>query len=139
MKIVCVIAILSISCFCYGQSDSSSSKLSLSSEKIYTFVELPAKFPGGDGAMIGFVRKNIQYPQDEKKNGIQGMVLIEFVIDTDGSITNPRITRSVNPAIDKEAIRVVSILPKFIPAHQQGKVVKQYFNIPVQFKLSDKN
>ena len=103
--------------------------------KIFTFVEQNPEFPGGDGELIKFLQKNIQYPQMERDNDIQGKVLLRFVVMEDGSVQDVNVVRSVSPGLDKEAVRVVRMLPKFKPGKQQGKAVRVYFNLPVVFTL----
>jgi protein TonB len=71
----------------------------------------------------------------ERDNDIQGKVIIKFVVMEDGSVADVTVARGVSPGIDKEAVRVVKMLPKFQPGKQQGKAVRVYFNLPVQFKL----
>ena len=103
--------------------------------KIFTFVEQPAEFPGGDGELMKFLQKNIQYPQMERDNDIQGKVLLRFVVMEDGAVQDVTVLRGASPGLDKEAVRVVKTLPKFKPGKQQGKAVRVYFNLPVIFKL----
>ena len=103
--------------------------------KIFSFVEQNPEFPGGDVELIKFLQKNIQYPQMERDNDIQGKVLLRFVVREDGSVSDVTVARSVSPGLDKEAVRVVKLLPKFKPGKQQGKAVPVYFNLPVVFKL----
>ena len=103
--------------------------------KVFTFVEQPPTFPGGDEELMKFLRKNINYPQMERDNDIQGKVLLRFVVLEDGSVSEVQVLRPVSPGLDKEAMRVVKMLPKFNPGKQQGKAVKVYFNLPVVFRL----
>jgi len=103
--------------------------------KIFTFVEQNPQFPGGDGELMKFLQKNIQYPQMERDNDIQGKVLLRFVVMEDGSVADVQVVRAVSPGLDKEAVRVVKMLPKFTPGKQQGKPVRVYFNLPVVFRL----
>ena len=103
--------------------------------KIFTFVEQNPQYPGGDGELMKFLQKNIQYPQMERDNDIQGKVLLRFVVMEDGSVNDVQVVRAVSPGLDKEAVRVVKMLPKFTPGKQQGKPVRVYFNLPVVFRL----
>jgi len=103
--------------------------------KIFTIVEQPAEFPGGDGELMKFLQKNIQYPQMERDNDISGKVLLRFVVMEDGSVADVTVLRGTSPGLDKEAVRVVKTLPKFKPGRQQGKAVRVYFNLPVIFRL----
>ena len=102
---------------------------------VYTFVEQNPEFMGGDAELIKYIQKNLQYPQMERDNNIQGKVLLRFVILEDGTPSDIKIIRPVSPGLDKEAIRLVKNLPKFVPGRQQGKPVRVYFNLPIVFKL----
>ncbi len=126
-RIIPVFCFLLISFFSHAQTTNTASGVD-STEK-------PAEFPGGDVALMKWVKQHIQYPKDAERDETEGRVFIKCVIDTDGSVTNIEVKKGVHPSLDKEAIRVVSSLPKFKPAIQQGHPVKVYFNFPVIFKL----
>ena len=96
--------------------------------------EMP-EFPGGMRECMNWLGKNINYPEDCKKAGIQGRVIIQFVVDKDGSIKSPKVARSVHPSLDAEALRVISSSPKWKPGKQKGEAVKVKYTIPVLFKL----
>ncbi len=102
---------------------------------IYDKLEENPEFPGGDVALIKFLQKNIRYPAVERDNDIQGKVLLRFVVNDDGKVMDVKIVRGVSPGLDKEAYRVIKMLPNFIPGKQRGQLVKVYFNLPVVFKL----
>jgi protein TonB len=102
---------------------------------IFSVVEQMPEFPGGEAAMMKFIQKNIQYPSMERDNDIQGRVIIKFIVNEDGSLSDIHIARGVSQGLDKEALRVVKLLPKFIPGKQQGKPVKVYFLLPIKFML----
>ena len=111
-------------------------KLSLWEEqKIFTFLEQPAEYPGGEEELLKFIRDNIQYPEMERANDIQGRVILRFVVMEDGSVSDVTVLKGVSSRIDREAARVVKLLHNFKPGRQQGKAVKQYFNVPVVFQL----
>jgi protein TonB len=93
------------------------------------------EFPGGEGELMKFLQKNIQYPQMERDNDIQGKVIVRFTVQEDGSVADVNVIRAVSPGLDKEAVRVVKIMPKFKPGRQQGKAVKVFYNVPVIYKL----
>ncbi len=93
------------------------------------------QFPGGDKALMQFLNENIIYPTKAKEDNVQGMVLVKFVVDVDGSIIDPHILRSVSPECDAEVMRSLSIMPRWSPAVEEGKVVKVDFVLPVAFKL----
>ena len=93
------------------------------------------EFPGGMEAMYSFLRNELQYPAVARVNNIQGTVLLEFVVEKDGSISNAKPLVSLYPECDAEAIRIVNKMPKWKPAKQNGKPVRCYFNLPIRFKL----
>ena len=96
--------------------------------------EMP-EFPGGMAECMKYLSKNINYPEDCKKEGIQGRVIVQFVVDKDGSIKDPTIARGVHPSLDKEALRVLSGMPSWKPGKQKGEAVKVKYTIPVMFRL----
>ena len=103
--------------------------------EIFEVVEQNPSFPGGDQALMDWLRKNLKYPQSAQDNNIQGRVLVQFVVNKDGSIVDPKIIRAADPALDKEAMRVVQAMPKWIPGKQRGKNVRVRFTLPVTFRL----
>jgi len=104
-------------------------------EKVWDVVEQMPIFPGGESELLAYVGKNLQYPVIAQENGIQGTVIVRFRVEKDGSVSNIQIVRSLDPACDKEAIRIVKSLPKFIPAKQNGVNVAVWYSFPVKFKL----
>jgi protein TonB len=104
-------------------------------DAVYTPEKRP-EFPGGDQALFKFLSSNLKYPSDAKKEDIQGRVICQFVVDKDGSVTDIQVLRSVYPSLDREAVRVISIMPKWEPGEQRGKKVKCKFTMPIVFKLS---
>lgn len=102
--------------------------------KVYDVVEQMPSFPGGQQAMMKFMKNNIRYPEALKKNKVQGMVLVQFVVDQTGRITNPVVKRSIEPSLDAEALRVVRAMPKWNPGKQNGKPVNVRYTLPVSFK-----
>ncbi|MCD8296723.1 MAG: energy transducer TonB, partial [Prevotella sp.] len=103
--------------------------------KVFDVVEEMPSFPGGQGALMEYLQKNIKYPVVAAENGIEGRVIVRFVVSKDGSISNVTVVRSVDSALDKEAIRVVESMPKWIPGKQNGASVNVNFTLPVTFKL----
>ena len=103
--------------------------------KIFFYVEEMPEFPGGERALLQFISNSIKYPVIAQENGIQGRVHITFVVNVDGSVSDPRITRPVDPSLDKEALRVISLLPKWNPGKQGGKPVRVSYNVPIYFQL----
>lgn len=102
---------------------------------VFDVVEVMPQFPGGQIAMLQYMMKNIKYPKQAMKEGIQGRVTVSFIVEKDGRVTNVRLLRSVQSALDKEAIRVVKSMPKWTPGKQNGKPVRVRFNLPIMFKL----
>ena len=94
--------------------------------------ETMPEFPGGNTALMSFIQQNIQYPDPDIC--ITGKVIVQFIISTDGNITNAKIVRSVHPKFDKEALRVVKLMPKWKPGTQKGKPVAMEYTIPVSFR-----
>lgn len=101
-------------------------------EKVYEVVEQMPSFPGGQEALMTYINHNIKYPEEDCG---QGRVTVSFIVEKDGSITNATIRRSVDSAFDREALRVISSMPKWIPGKNNGRKVRVRFNVPVQFKL----
>lgn len=102
---------------------------------IVRFAEKMPEFPGGSEALYAFLQKELRYPEVARNSGIQGTVLVEFVVERDGKVSNVKAAASLFPDCDEEAIRVVKLLPKWNPGEQMGKPVRCYFNIPIRFTL----
>ena len=103
--------------------------------KIFEVVEQMPSFPGGQAALFEFLSKNIRYPVEAEENGIQGRVIVTFVVERDGSITDVRVVKSVDPSLDKEAVRVTKSMPHWNPGMQNGGPVRVKFTLPVTFRL----
>lgn len=103
--------------------------------KVHEHVEVMPQFPGGNVELMRYLSANIKYPTIAAENGIEGRVVLKFVVSKDGSISNIQIIRSLDPSCDKEAVRVVKGMPKWIPGMQNGHPVAVYFTLPVLFKL----
>jgi len=108
------------------------------SDEIFTVVEEMPCFPGGDEARIRFLQLNIHYPGTARNNGIQGKVFVTFVVEKDGSLSNFRVLRGIGGGCDEEAVRVIKMMPKWIPGRQRGKPVRVQFNVPIRFTLTQK-
>jgi len=107
-------------------------------DKVYEIVDEPAKFNGGDEALIKFISSNVKYPQNAKEKGIQGKVFVSFIIDKTGKIKDVKVDKSVNPKLDKEAIRVVKLMPKWTPGKMKKENVNVKYILPINFKLDKK-
>ncbi|MBR7018344.1 MAG: energy transducer TonB [Prevotella sp.] len=103
--------------------------------KIFEVVEQKPSFPGGDGALMSWLSQNIKYPSIAAEIGVQGRVIVQFVVEKDGSITDVKIAKSVDPSLDKEAARVIKSMPHWIAGRQNGSPVRVRFTVPVTFKL----
>lgn len=104
-------------------------------DKVFDVVEVMPSFPGGTSALMQYISANLRYPVIAQENGIQGRVGVGFIVERDGSITDVKVIRAVDPTLDKEAVRIVSTMPKWIPGKQNGQTVRVRYNVPVTFKL----
>ena len=104
-------------------------------DMVFDVVEVMPQFPGGQIAMLQYLMKNIKYPEQAVKEGIQGRVTVRFIVEKDGSISDVKPVLSVHPLLNKEAVRVVESMPKWSPGKQNGKPVRVRYNLPVMFKL----
>ena len=98
-------------------------------------MEQMPQYPGGETELLNFISKNLKYPESAIKNKIQGKVTMRFVVTESGEVDKVEVLRSLQADCDKEAIRVVKSLPKFIPGKQSGKLVSVWYTLPVNFKL----
>lgn len=105
-------------------------------EEVYQVVEQQPSFPGGREELFKYLTYNVKYPIDAAKNKIEGRVLVTFVVEHDGSISNVNVANSVYPSLDKESIRVVSGMPKWIQGKANGKTVRVKYTIPITFRLN---
>ncbi len=105
------------------------------SRKVFDVVEKMPSYPGGNGALQKWLASNITYPAAAAENGVEGRVIVAFVVEPDGSVSDVRIARGVDPSLDREALSVVKRMPKWIPGMQNGSPVRVKFNVPVTFKL----
>ena len=102
---------------------------------IFQVVETQPEFPGGMAELMKYLQKNTRYPQICKEQGVQGRVIVQFVVNTDSTITDVNVIKSVNPHLDEEAVRVVKAMPKWNPGKQRGELVCVRFTLPVTFRL----
>ena len=103
--------------------------------KVFDVVEEMPSFPGGQGALMSYLASNIKYPVVAQENGVQGRVIVSFVVERDGSISDVRVARSVDPSLDREAQRVVKSMPRWSPGKQNGSTVRVKYTVPVVFRL----
>ncbi len=104
-------------------------------EKVFDMVEQMPSFPGGDAELMSFLAKNMKYPAMAQENGVQGRVICQFVVTKDGTVKDVNVLRSLDPSCDKEAIRVLLSMPRWIPGKQNGKPVAVKFTVPIIFRL----
>lgn len=104
-------------------------------EEIFTAVEQMPQFPGGEAELMKYIANHIKYPTMAAENNIQGRVVVKFVVKKDGSVGEVQVLRGKDPDLDKEAVRVVRTLPKFIPGKMNGQAVSVWFTLPINFKL----
>lgn len=117
----------------------SEDKISTEGEAIYTVVETMPEYPGGMDALIEYLGGNINYPEQAKDEGIEGKVIVNFVIEKDGSVGETKVLSGIGGGCDEEALRVVSEMPDWSPGMQQGKTVRVSYNLPISFKLDEKD
>ena len=116
--------------------EAKASEKALATDSVLMIPEEMPKFPGGDKALIEFLQKNVKYPVEAQKKGVEGRVVVNFVVEKDGSLSEIKTVRSVDPLLDEEAVRVVSAMPKWEPGKQKGKPVRVKYNVPISFKLT---
>lgn len=104
--------------------------------KIYDKVEVMPEYPGGAVAFMRYLAQNVKYPTVAQENGTQGIVVVQFVVDADGSVTNAHVTTSVDPYLDEEALRVIKSMPRWTPGKLNGKPVRVKYTTPIKFRLS---
>jgi protein TonB len=109
--------------------------ISQSNQSVYDQVEQMPEFPGGMPAMIEFLQTNLKYPKDAIKQQVGGRVMVMFVVETDGTLSNVRVAKKVFPSLDSEAVRVVKTMPKWKPGKEKGRPVRVNFTLPVVFSL----
>ena len=104
-------------------------------QDVFDVVEEMPQYPGGMQAMLSFLQENITYPKDAQEKKISGRVIVTFVVEKDGSISNVETVKSVFPSLDEEAVRIVKAMPNWKPGKQNGKVVRVKYTLPISFSL----
>ncbi len=102
---------------------------------VFDVVEEQPQYPGGTNALMAYLRENINYPAEAAKAGIEGRVIVQFVINKDGTVKDVKPVRSVSPELDAEAVRVVAAMPKWVPGYQSGEAVSVRYILPVSFRV----
>ena len=106
-----------------------------SSSRIYASAEQMPQYPGGMKAFQNYLKRNLKYPPQAKRDSIEGVVAIQFVVERNGRITSPVIVRSLEPSMDTVALNVIRNMPRWIPAKDHGTIVRCKYSVPVQFKI----
>jgi protein TonB len=106
-----------------------------SKDIVFDVVENMPEFPGGQDSLISFLMHTVKYPKEAMSKGIQGRVLAKFIVEKDGQVSTPQVIKSVYPALDEEALRVIRCMPRWKPGKQNGKEVRVFFTLPVTFRL----
>lgn len=104
-------------------------------EKLYEVVEVMPIFPGGNEALMKFLSNEIKYPDESVKKGDQGRVIVQFVVNKDGTIADLKVVKGVTPLLDAEALRVMGEMPKWTPGMEKGEPVRVKYTVPVMFRL----
>ncbi len=128
--LMCAMAVM-----CLVTANAQKTVVSQSSQSVYDEVEMMPEFPGGMQAMIEYLNTNIKYPKDAIKQEVGGRVMVMFVVETDGSLSNVRVARKVFPSLDAEAVRVVKTMPKWKPGKEKGRPVRVNFTMPIVFSI----
>lgn len=133
MKKLILLSIMAVVCLMTASAQKT--VVSQSNQNIYNAVEQMPEFPGGMPAMMEFLQTNIKYPKDAIKQNVGGRVMVMFVVEPDGSLSNVRVARKVFPSLDAEAVRVVKAMPKWKPGKEKGRAVRVNFTMPVVFSI----
>lgn len=104
-------------------------------EQIYDIVEQYPEFPGGYSALTEWIDDNLKYPVEAAMDGIEGRVIVQFIVRPTGKIVDAKVVRGIAPSLDKEALRLINIMPNWIPGRQKGKAVNVRYTLPITFKL----
>jgi TonB family protein len=120
----------------YRNSKAGASTQTSSNDKIFAEGDALPEFPGGQSGLLEYVRKEMKYPDEAKAKGIQGKVICRFVVNKEGEVQNVAIVRGIDPALDKEAVRIINAMPQWKPAKVKGKAADVPYTIPIDFKIS---
>ena len=120
---------------CLMTANAQKTVVSQTDQKVFDTVEQMPEYPGGMQAMIEFLQTNMKYPEDAAKQKVEGRVMVQFVVETDGSVSDVHVAKQVFPSLDAEAVRVVQAMPKWTPGKEKGKVVRVKYNLPIVFRM----
>ena len=132
MKKLILLSVM-IAC-CFLTANAQKTVVSQNNQKVYEHPEVMPEYPGGMSAMVEFLSKNVKYPKDAAKQKVEGRVLVWFVVETDGSLTDVKVAKKVFPSLDAEAVRVVKTMPKWTPGKHNDQPVRVRFALPIVFK-----
>jgi periplasmic protein TonB len=104
-------------------------------DEVYVKVDKMPEFPGGQVALVKYVSKNLKYPETARRNKISGKVMVSFIIDKGGNVTNATVVKGISPDCDSEALRVVQHMPKWSPGQKDGQAVPVQFALPINFEM----
>ena len=136
-KIFLLLAVLLFSFNTQAQDVEKSDSAIVTKETIFNEVEVRPEFPGGNVALMGYLRDNVKYPSEALAEKKQGRAIVKFIVEKDGTITESTIIKSTGDIyLDTEALRVVNKMPKWTPGQQKGKAVRVFFHLPITFKLN---
>jgi periplasmic protein TonB len=108
----------------------------INQDPVFTVVETEPVYPGGQEALMSFIKDNLVYPKEAKEKGVEGTVFASFIIEKDGSVSSLKIIKSVGSGCDEEVLRVLNLMKKWKPGQQNGKKVRVQFNLPVKFSMT---
>jgi TonB family protein len=128
-KILILLSFVSLTCWAQNTNEVTEK------DSIYSIVDQPAQFPGGNRHLFSYIDSVLVYPKDAMKDSIQGKVYVKFVVDKTGKTTQAKVIKSLSPTTDAEALRVISKMPKWTPAKQAGENVPVYYTLPISFKI----
>jgi protein TonB len=134
MRHLLFVVLISYSAISYSQHSDSTLR-PRAAEPAYRMVEVMPEYPGGPDSLASFIKANLKYPRAARENSMSGKVVIEAIVEKDGSLSDIRIKTAVFPKLDEEALRIVKLLPKYNPGQQKGKPVRVIISLPVIFKL----
>ena len=134
--IILIIAFLGLSNLSFAGKDTLTKNIDPKEEKIYTKVDKMPGFKGGDKELIKFIVNNVKYPEDSKSKSIQGTVLISFIVNSNGILSDYNVEKSVSKELDDEALRVLMLMPEWIPGLEKKKPVKVKMQLPIEFRLN---
>lgn len=120
---------------CLMTANAQKTVVSQTDPKVFDTVEQMPEYPGGMQAMIEFLQANMKYPENAAKQKVEGRVTVQFVVETDGSVTDVHVAKQVFPSLDAEAIRVVQAMPKWTPGKDKGRLVRVKYNLPIVFRM----